>query len=147
MRYYPPKRDWFVAGNFLFAIVLLFGVFVHLYATDALTAGVEGGIFLLAALPVVVLLGWLWFGTHYRMDSKTLYVRCGPINKAYPLAAIRYVKAGRSIQGGYALSLYRLHIGIQSHRVVDELIIAPADFKRFADDLRRLHPDVVIEGV
>ncbi|MFZ5842057.1 MAG: PH domain-containing protein [Pseudomonadota bacterium] len=147
MRYYPPKRDWFVAGNFLFAVMLLLGIFIHFYVTDTLMATSEVVIFLLAAVPVVILLGWLWFGTHYRMDSKTLYVRCGPVNKSYPLADIRYVKVGRSIQGGYALSLHRLHIGIQNGRAVDELIVAPADFKRFTDDLRRLRPDVVIEGV
>ena len=146
MRNYKPKRDSWLALIFLSGPAVVMGVALPLLQSGRLFNTVDGWLLLGVNAFVLALLGWLWFGTGYALADNALQVRCGPMRQRIPLANIRYVRPCRSLMSAPALSVRRLHIGIQNGRVVDELPIAPADQARFIADLQQRCPDLIVHG-
>ena len=146
MRYYKPKRDIWLALIFLSAPVVVAGIAWPLLQSGQLFSTVDGWLLLAVSMFVLGLLAWLWFGTYYALADKVLQVRCGPMRQCIPLAHIRYVRPCRSLLSAPALSLQRLHLGIQNGRLIDELPIAPADHARFIADLQQRCSDLVVHG-
>ncbi|MBK6486197.1 MAG: PH domain-containing protein [Gemmatimonadetes bacterium] len=69
---------------------------------------------LVAAVIVVMLLGWLLLSTHYTSEENALVIRSGPLRSAVPYARITRVEHSRSFLAAPAMSLRRLmiHFGV-----------------------------------
>lgn len=146
MRYYQPKRDTWLLLVFLSAPVVVIAAAWPLLQSGRLFSTVDGWILLATNASVIGLLSWLWFGTSYVLDGSELRVRCGPMRKRIPLNRIRYVRPAWSLQSAPALSLRRLHLGIENGRAVVELPIAPAEPQRFIAELQQRCPNLVVHG-
>lgn len=86
----------------------------------------------------VGLVGWIFATTKYRFTERELVVQSGPLRIRVPLAQIHRVTRTRSVLSAPALSLQRLEIIYEKHKVV---VISPKDESEFLAMLQAKAPN------
>lgn len=96
------------------------------------------GVVLIAMFGVALgLLLWVFLATTYRITSRDLLVRSGPLRITVPLSEIGRVRRTRSVLSAPALSLRRLEVSYGKH---SQVVISPADEEGFLTALRERAP-------
>ena len=133
---FVSKKDWWLG------LILLASVLVCWLAPLSEMPGETGEFptfwFGLAGL-LTGFIGWIWFGTYYRLDDSSLVARCGPFRWRVELSDIRAVRRSRSPVSAPALSMDRLEILGGSAL---PLLVSPLDHAAFIEELRRVAPHV-----
>lgn len=136
-RYFPSKRD---LGLGLLVWLPGIGILPLL-----LLVSLREALVLLALIvPTYALVGWLWFGTGYKITGDVLYIYSGPLRRQIYLSDITRVRESRSWTAGAALSFDRLEIRCGKGTFV---YISPLDKKGFVSLLRQKCPDADIEVI
>jgi hypothetical protein len=115
------------------------------------------GILILAAIPailqkatvplvvmilLILFIGWIWFGTGYKMMDNELKIYCGPFRHTISLQDIKEIKRTRSPLSSPACSLDRMEIKFgKSKRVM----ISPADREGFIKMLIGKFPQIHLD--
>ncbi len=79
----------------------------------------------ICALPI-----WLLLSTEYRVGSKNLRVRSGPVSWVIPLDEIRLVRPSRSLLSSPALSVNRIEIEYGKNR---SILVSPKNSQAFLE--------------
>ncbi len=130
--YFPSKRDAWL-GVLLWGVVAN-GLFFSLRDPE------RTGLFI--AIPLLILVSWIWFSTGYILDDDFLYVRCGPFQKKVALQDIIRIRESRKFLASAALSMERLEIHTKDRY---PYIISPREQEEFLLQMRSKLPDVRIE--
>ncbi len=130
--YFPSKRDAWLG-------ILLWGVVANgLYFSfrDPERTG------LYVAIPLLIIVSWVWFSTGYTLTDDMLFVRCGPFRKKVALKNITYIRESRKFLASAALSMERLELHTADRY---PYIISPRDKETFIQQLLSRQPDIVLE--
>lgn len=79
---------------------------------------------------VVILIGWIWFGTRYYILDDVLFVRCGPFSQRILIKEIKSIKKTRNPLSSAALSIDRLEI---RYGYSGMTLISPKNIDQFID--------------
>lgn len=113
-------------GLVVAAAVVTDVVFIFVFGLRAGEMGMNGALFVLLALFILLL--WLTLRTYYAVNQDTLRVVCGPFRWRIPLDEITAVTPSRSWWSSPALSLDRLRIDYGDGRRV---LVSPAEKQEF----------------
>ena len=130
--YFPSRRDAWLG-------ILLWGVVANgLYFSfqDPERTG------LYIAIPLLVLVTWVWFFTGYTLTDDYLYVRCGPFRKKVALEDIIRIRESRKFLASAALSMERLEIHTENRY---PYIISPREKEEFIKQILSRQPDIKVE--
>jgi hypothetical protein len=98
---------------------------------------------ILLALPAILLLLWIWFGTYYTIDLYFLRYYSGPFRGKIPVAAIRSIEYQQSSWQGLRIALSLNGLLIRYNRD-DEFYVAPRDKTDFICELQKYNPHISI---
>jgi len=130
--YFPSKRDLWL-GLLIWGLMLLGAVPAPLN---------PGKSQLVIMIAVILFIGWIWFGTGYKMMDNELKIYCGPFRHTISLQDIKEIKKTRSPLSSPACSLDRMEIKFgKSKRVM----ISPADKENFVKMLIRKSPHIHLD--
>jgi hypothetical protein len=97
---------------------------------------------LIIMILLILFIGWIWFGTGYKMMDNELKIYCGPFRHTISLQDIKEIKRTRSPLSSPACSLDRMEIKFgKSKRVM----ISPADKENFVKMLIRKSPHIHLD--
>ncbi len=130
--YFPSKRDAWL-GILLWGVVAN-GLFFSLRDPE------KTGLFI--AIPLLILVSWIWFSTGYTLTDELLRVRCGPFQKTVKLQDITRIRESKKFLASAALSVERLEIHTE---VRYPYIISPRDKQAFINEIRSRQPDIRLE--
>jgi len=130
--YFPSKRDLWL-GSLILGLMLLGTLPAFLRPSKAQ---------LLILVPVILFVGWIWFGTGYEILENELKIYCGPFRRRVPLQDIKEIKKTRNPSSSPACSLDRMEIKYgKSKRVM----ISPADKDNFIKTMIEKSPQIRLD--
>lgn len=95
--------DWWLTLIFmLLPVLLIAGIFS--------VPGVYRLIYIAIGLPILIFLGWIYFGTYYELREDHLYCRSGPFREKIKYDEIKSVKLSGKLYSSMALSSKRIEI-------------------------------------
>lgn len=121
---FPSKKDLWL-GILILSAMLFPAIY---FAVQSLWIGV------LVMTPVLLFMGWFWYGTYYILEDKSLIIRSGPLRQEIYLDDIKRIRGIRSILSSPALSLDRLEIIYETGKTV---LISPRDKELFLEIIRK----------
>lgn len=84
----------------------------------------------------------LFLNTNYRIDRKTLIIKCGFIYRnKIEIDRIKKISSTKSILSAPALSLDRLEIFYQKY---DSVVVSPENKISFIEDLKKVNPTIEV---
>ena len=140
-RYFPSKRDWWIAGLiWLGIIVSVVGGLVPLVVGEA--SWTEMAVMVSLVLGMDALMLWVLYGTGYTVTLDRLFIRCGPVSFPVTLNGIESINPTRSPWSSPACSLDRLKIvyGVSQQTV----LISPEDKSGFLSAIVHQSPTLVM---
>lgn len=129
--YFHSKKDMWIGSVIWLGMVIPFIAFLF----DSIWLGV------LIMIPIVILTGWVWFGTFYAIDNDNLNIKCGPFREKIPLKDIKNIRETRNAASSAALSLDRIEIKYGRNK---KTIISPVKKSEFIGMIKSKCPDVNI---
>ena len=132
----PALRDIYVSMGFLFIFLVFIMSVLIVPAEERL-----GLIVLL--IPVIVFLGWLYFGTYYIFEETRLVCQSGPFREKIPYERIKALRLCENMMSSMALA--RKRIEIKQHGkgyVTGTTYISPVDRESFYEELKRRCPNL-----
>jgi hypothetical protein len=97
---------------------------------------------LIIMILLILFIGWIWFGTGYKMMDNELKIYCGPFRHTISLQDIKEIKRTRSPLSSPACSLDGMEIKFgKSNRI----LISPADKENFVKMLIRKSPQINLD--
>jgi hypothetical protein len=93
---------------------------------------------------ILLLLGSLWFGTWYEIDSEYLYYRVSLYKGKITVSAIHAIKKkSKQSSSNFAFSKDLIMI---KYNTYDDITISPLDKEGFINALKLVNPNIVVEG-
>jgi len=121
---YPSKRDSF------YSIVIFLTALLTLIP-NAL-AMMEGAYWsILATVPIVILLMWIYFGTYYELRETYLFAKSGPFFEKIRYSSIIEISKCKNLLSSMALSRNRIKIQTSKGPVFGVTYISPIDLDEF----------------
>lgn len=85
---------------------------------------------------------WIWYGTYYTIEDKSLRYQTGPFYGSIDIMSIKNIYKTRSITSSAALSMDRICIQFEKY---NEVFISPVNKEEFVRVLKKINPNIVVE--
>ena len=137
---FKSRRDMFVTTVVLGTLALLVGLPAYGY----LDSGVAPGwpVYLISGVTTGFML-WLWFDTHYRIDTTYVHYRSGPFRGKIAIDTIREVEKGATMWSGLRPALARKGIVVKYNKY-DEIYFSPDTNDTFIQALLDVKGDILV---
>lgn len=86
---------------------------------------------------------WIWYGTFYTIQEKTLKFQTGPFYGSIDIMSISKVYKAKSLISSAALSLDRICIQYEKY---NEVFISPEKQEQFIRILKKINPNIIVES-
>lgn len=140
-----PKTYRAKKGGFFLLAILLPSFFAG-WVCYRYASGDGSLIPLLALVPTVAVMGWMFFTTRYRIEGSVFYYHCGWLEGQIDIRSIRKVDVGRTLWVGTKPALGSRGMVIHFGKY-EEVYIAPEHNEELVRDLLAVNPHIEVYGM
>ncbi len=144
MMIFLAKKSKLVGALFLsvsFFCLVLIGMIVNSVLINQSKGLIVVAVFLLV---LMIVLGWLWFGTVYRLDGTLLFYQSGPINGQINVHEISAITKNETMVSGLKPALAGAGLIIKYGKW-DEIYIAPIASDQMISALLDINPNIKLQ--
>lgn len=92
---------------------------------------------------VIGLLGWIFFGTHYKLSPEYLKYRCGPFYGKIEISSISQILVNQTLYVGLKPATARNGLIIKYNKY-DDIYISPNDNETFVTEILKFNSQIEI---
>lgn len=92
-------------------------------------------------LLLIIFIGWLFFGTEYRIGQGKLLISNGPFRYTIPLSEIKEIRSTRNPASSPANSMDRLEVAYGQYK---KIMISPANKANFIKIIQQHAPQITL---
>ncbi len=140
---YLAKKDKIV--GILFIMVALICLIVIGIVVNAILVSQSKSLMSIAIVMLILmlLLGWLWFGTIYSVDNEILTYKSGPIKGNIPVKKILKITQHKTLMMGLKPALAKGGV-IINYGDWKEVYIAPVASQKMIEHLLHINPNIQV---